>query len=185
MSRCERRVGRAPGTSDIKVDPVKLVDQAKDGRLKAGGVDPKKSLHLRKTLEKIGGHFEPGQATSQLMHDPDADLILKRGVLTDLTKPGVHLGIPLWGKDGECHWNVGALYAKGQVDAIVIGYARNIYGWHQHTWGLKNGQIIETTPSNKNVTHYFGVTLSPEGSVAFAAWTQDHRPGMGAVRAKQ
>jgi hypothetical protein len=66
----------------------------------------------------------------------------------------------------RCHWNVSKLFTKGKIDSICTGYALAAdKGWRQHTWGLKNGKIVETTYKYQA---YFGVELSEEGSAIFA-----------------
>jgi hypothetical protein len=120
------------------------------------------------------------QSRDQLLHDPDAAIIESQGRLVEASKNN-RQGV--FGPDGECHWNVADLFREGKIDAIVIGYAKNrSAGWHQHTWGEKDGKIVETTPSNMSSTHYFGVALDKQDSRAFAAWTKANKPGMGKVR---
>ena len=57
----------------------------------------------------------------------------------------------------QCHRNVAVLYARGEIDSIVDGYAFNGYKWLEHTWGLKDKNIIETTVRFKD---YDGVILN-------------------------
>jgi hypothetical protein len=70
----------------------------------------------------------------------------------------------------------------GKVDSIVIGYTNNGNGWYQHTWGLKNGRVVETTASNRNNSYYYGLELKKSDADAFADWTELNPPGGGVVR---
>ena len=50
----------------------------------------------------------------------------------------------------QCHDNVEKLYNKKLVEEKAFGYVlelsnNNDYRWREHSWGLKNGKIIETT----------------------------------------
>ncbi len=117
------------------------------------------------------------QDESQAKRDPDLAEIVKRGELFS-TKNKEMVSM----RDGLCHWNVAKLFTQGKVDTIVLGYAKNPYGWVQHTWGLKNGYVVETTPSNLGANKYFGMKLSAKEAKAFSTWTEKNRPGKGMVR---
>ncbi len=117
-------------------------------------------------------------AARQLKNDPDKDLILERGKFTSGSGKTQMIGA-----EGQCHWNTAKLFKDGKIDSIVIGYAHNpSAGWHQHTWGLKSGKIVETTASNVSSTRYFGATLSKSESTKFAHWAEANPPGGGVVR---
>lgn len=88
------------------------------------------------------------------------------------------------GPEGRCHWNTAQLYDAKYIDHIVIGYAHNAQGWHQHTWGLLNGGVVETTPSNFENDLWFGVVLNPSQSRGFVKLCKDHKPGEGKVRSR-
>lgn len=110
-------------------------------------------------------------------HDPNVAMIAARGV--DM---GASSSVRVLGVDGECHWNASNLYREGEVDTIAIGYAYDPrVGWIQHTWGVKDGGVVETNPSS-NPTTYFGVQLTPIEADSFAAWTAVNEPGEGMVR---
>jgi len=110
--------------------------------------------------------------------DPDMERILSKG--KEMSTKGL-VKKPM--ADGQCHWNSSKLFQKGEVDAIVIGYAYNPrQGWFQHTWGEKDGEVVETTSSNFNSTHYYGVALKGDEATAFAEWTEKNPPGGGVVR---
>jgi hypothetical protein len=123
----------------------------------------------------------------QFVNDPNSDLILKRGKYTPISdttnyeKDGRdwdHLG-----ENGECHWNVAKLQENKEIDSTVIGYAfSDDLGWFQHTWGLKNGKIVETTSGNQNAKGYFGAALTKKEADSFAAWCKANPPGAGKVR---
>jgi hypothetical protein len=50
------------------------------------------------------------------------------------------------GKQGDCHNNVGQLFQKGTVGQWIIGFALSEDGlWRHHSWGMKDGQLVETT----------------------------------------
>lgn len=131
-------------------------------------VDEEATYKLQNKLFKLSPAREHPVAMNQLHNDPDAARILADGVLTKITKQN---RMELLGTDGRCHWNTAELFESGVIDAIVIGYAKNsAVGWHQHTWGEKNGKIIETTQGNMSSTFYYGVTLDKKESAAFAKW---------------
>lgn len=138
---------------------------------------------LAATLDGIDNSASiPAQAMNQLKHDPDAKLIAEKGS-SQSTKGATYVA----GKEGQCHWNTAKLFKEGKIDAVVIGYARTPKGvnppnWHQHTWGMKNGKIVETTASNKGNLHYFGVKLGKADSGKFADWAIANPPGGGVVR---
>jgi hypothetical protein len=113
----------------------------------------------------------------QRQQDPNAGLIAARGASMDTSTLTHNLGT-----DGECHWNTSKLFEAGEVDGIVLGFAYNPEaGWIQHTWGVKDGKIVETNASADN-EQYFGMTLTPAEAASFAAWCKANQPGMGRVR---
>jgi SPP1 gp7 family putative phage head morphogenesis protein len=129
-----------------------------------------KLLSLSRDSRKVIG--------GQIDNDPDVLALLERGELQKGTsKKMVHM------TDGECHWNIAELYGKDDIDDIVLGYARGPDGdWHQHTWGLKNGKIIETTQGNATATEYYGMKLTKTEAKAFANHAKANPPGGGVVR---
>lgn len=65
----------------------------------------------------------------------------------------------------SCHRNISALYAYGKIDKIVTGYAlADDLGWRSHTFGLKNGKVVETT---YQYDLYYGAELTPAESKVF------------------
>jgi hypothetical protein len=129
---------------------------------------------LMSVLQRIArGSMVMGQ---QYANDPDKALIATKG--KDWTK----IGKLYDGPPGQCHWNVAKLYDHGFIDGIVIGYAHNFQGWHQHTWGLAGSSLVETTTDNKINDHWFGAKVNPEQVKAFVARCSKFRPGMGMIR---
>ena len=50
------------------------------------------------------------------------------------------------GKPGSCHENVAALLQRDELDSGWTGYALSEDGlWRNHSWGQRNGKIVETT----------------------------------------
>lgn len=132
---------------------------------------------LLKRLDRIPGPkgMQP-EAKYQAENDPDLTWITKSG------KVYKRVERKYLGSDAQCHWNVGKLYKLGYVDTICIGYAQNDEGWHQHTWGLLNDGVVETTPSNFHNSAWFGVALSEEQADGFTKFMKRAKPGMGFVR---
>lgn len=119
-------------------------------------------------------------AFHQLINDPDCEFILSHGKIYN-RRP-----VFIKGVEAECHWNVANLYKQKKIDAIVIGYAQNIKnGWHQHTWGLKGNNVIETTESNKNDVLRFGAILSGSKLSQFIKMCKKYGPGEGMIRTQQ
>lgn len=134
-------------------------------------------------------------ARYQLDNDPDSRSLLKssqRFHYNDITpQPQINkvYDKKQFGREGECHWNASKMYEAGHIDAIVIGYATAQSGYtFQHTWGLKNGKVVDTTPgyntrSNTGyLVSYYGKVLSPAQSSAFASHCSKNPPGKGMVR---
>ena len=53
---------------------------------------------------------------------------------------------------GYCHDNVDILFRQDKIDRKAFGFVLEIYDendidfrWREHSWGIKNGNIIETT----------------------------------------
>jgi hypothetical protein len=174
-------------------DPTKegLVDQGKKPKEEAqkGSAKNWKGEMSRPTLKKVDevhaklkGLNPKAKPISdpwgQFQGDPDLGRILSKG--KEMSTKGI-IQKPM--AAGQCHWNSSKLFQKGEVDAIVIGYAYNPrQGWFQHTWGQKDGKVVETTGDNSNSTHYFGVPLTGDEATAFADWTEKNPPGGGVVR---
>lgn len=135
---------------------------------------------LARLLEISGDDRAMG--AHQFAEDPDLRAIVKRGSPFDPRKAGI-IRQPM--VDANCHWNVAKLYKAGRIDTIVVGYAKNQYGWHQHTWGLKNGALVETTASNFQNSMWYGAEMSKTEASAFVKLTADNPAGQGMIRTKK
>lgn len=69
------------------------------------------------------------------------------------------------GLPGRCHANVARLYVTGELDCVVSGFCLDAGVWRQHTWGLRAGEVTETTSRREA---YFGVELTGPGAALFA-----------------
>jgi hypothetical protein len=117
---------------------------------------PQRAL-LHRNLLAVGGHGVGFQ------DDVDVDLVNAHGqIYTSSVVAGP-------GTNGYCHWNVAALYRKGEVDAIGTGYVLDSAKmcWRQHSWGFRRDKIVETTPANIGAAGYFGVRLTRQEAKAF------------------
>lgn len=142
------------------------------------------SQELKKELESKLGTLDSKLKGFKLqdvaLSDPDLQLILEKGELM-LGKGKMEMFMA----EGECHWNVAELYRKGDIDSIVIGYTYNPYNpklMIQHTWGLKNGIVVETTASNAYNGKYYGYILNEDQAKSFSRQAIIDLPGMGKMR---
>jgi hypothetical protein len=135
---------------------------------------------LKRKLAQLGGpKGMPSDAMYQASNDPDLMQIVQYGKLYKrVTKRYT-------GRDAECHWNVAKLFKMGYIDTICVGYAQNEEGWHQHTWGLLDGGVVETTPSNFENSAWFGVPLNEDECKWFVLKCKRNKPGMGMIRTRQ
>jgi hypothetical protein len=112
-------------------------------------------LILRQLLLEFGG--------AELVAPPelDADLasLLADGhlMLGTVTEVSMH--------KSACHQNVAVLWRQGGLSGIGTGYALSGDLWRQHSWGVKNDCIIETTATRLK---YFGLLLTGESADHFA-----------------
>ena len=98
--------------------------------------------------------------------DPDVPALIERGVLMSQT------AVLRIMDEGVCHENVAELWLDKEFGLLGIGtgYALSKDGlWRQHSWGVGQGQIIETTEAR---TAYFGVMLQGEAADSFAQVNQ-------------
>lgn len=151
-----------------------------------GQTKPKKptAAAIRKLEEKLKAtsFSRRIQSVKSVFNHPDIRFITKNGRLASGSNKKY-----MAGNDAQCHWNVAELYSQGKIDAVVIGYAKHPLNqrmggvleqiWHQHTWGIKNGKIIETTKSNMASTEYFGAELNAKEAQAFVSHANKVRPG--------
>jgi hypothetical protein len=71
------------------------------------------------------------------------------------------------GRTSQCHSNVARQWKKLHKSGfqIVVGWALSDDGlWRQHTWGLMNDSVIETTEYREI---YYGYTLNDDESEGF------------------
>jgi hypothetical protein len=65
----------------------------------------------------------------------------------------------------QCHWNTCQLWYVNQDQVqIATGYALFEGNWHQHSWGIQNYRIVETTISYDK---YFGFVMTDEEANKF------------------
>lgn len=165
-----------------KIEPKKTVvtESPKSHGVKSSIGGEGSTKPTAKDVQELGAKLPGGFSGHQVNHDPGVGMISEKGVhQSGANKTLVSM------TDGHCHWNSAELFKSGKIDAVVIGYAQhpdNGGRWHQHTWGVKDGKVVETTASNKGVTKYFGVPLSKADSQAFADHAAQAKPGMGKMR---
>lgn len=139
---------------------------------------------LNSKLKSVNGKTVPrGHAQHQVENDPDLHKIIKQGKTFTEMHPNTKKCKRT--EHGECHWNAAAEYKAGNADRIAIGYAHHPQtGWHQHSWGVKDGKVVEPSPHDKGNTHWHGKVLSKKESDAFAAHVgkKENYPGAGNVR---
>jgi len=112
-----------------------------------------KWAELRHKLLALGGR----EVVSTYEEDMDALLVL--GQVWD--NP-VHF---IEGDMSRCHSNVARLYDENPETKIITGWALSDDGlWRQHTWGLKDNTVIETTLPRKA---YYGFLLDDKASEEF------------------
>lgn len=110
---------------------------------------------LNKFLVSIGG-----RAVVPL---PVPDLWTLERVPRLTIKRGTPIMIP--GEPCSCHTNSAELMVNGLIDNICSGYGLSDDGlWRQHSWGLREDTIVETT--NSRVV-YVGVKLNLIESLGF------------------
>jgi hypothetical protein len=70
-------------------------------------------------------------------------------------------------EEGRCHENVSELWLeqKSRLVGIGVGYALSGELWRQHSWGVRDSDIVETTNSR---TRYFGRVLTGVDADRFA-----------------
>ncbi len=128
---------------------------------------------LKMRLLSVGGNFFFGD---QLEKDPDCKLILETGQVFSPATNFIEM------QPHRCHWNVAELYDNSLINQIVIGYALNFEEyWFQHTWGLANSVLVETSHVNcVGVKLYFGAILADP--LLFVNCCKQNPPGGGKVR---
>lgn len=113
-------------------------------------------------------------STRYMLNQLEAKLLTESGDAVVLQVPEPHLMILLTygalfrGKPllkrmraSSCHSNMAELRKKRKIDKIATGYGLSRDGlavWRQHSWGIKDGKIVETTVRRAK---YWGVVLDP------------------------
>lgn len=114
--------------------------------------------------------------SDQISYDPDCEQILNNSKTFFGEKICIEM-LP-----NACHWNISELFEKKLVDQIVIGYALSSDNvWFQHTWGMKNNILVETSKVNFfNIKVYYGMILEDPSS--FVILCNNNPKGNGKVR---
>ena len=126
-------------------------------RLREAADQQPEILDFRDLLLRLGGEeFVPSPSL-----DLNVPALMETGSLID----GVVVSRMI--EEGYCHENVSELWLeKDSLDGIGDGYALSGDGlWRQHSWGIKNGEIIETTSPR---VKYFGRCLQGSDADQFA-----------------
>ena len=128
------------------------------GRLQEASKAQPELKSFRLSLLAFGGleFVPPGKP------DPDLPELLSSGQL--ITGPVAREELD----EGYCHENIAELWLKpgAGLTAIGTGYALSEDGlWRQHSWGMRNDQIVETTAER---VKYFGRILTGNEADAFA-----------------
>jgi hypothetical protein len=130
-----------------------------NGRLNSLAEEQPRILLLRDKLLQIGGtHLVPPEEP-----DPDLEDLLKHGYIIGGTVRFEEMA------ENSCHWNVAALWLqkKQELVAVATGYALSDDGlWRQHSWGMQDGAILETTEPR---TRYFGLRMEGAEANSFAS----------------
>jgi hypothetical protein len=124
---------------------------------KANSVESRPAFRL--LIEILTGMI-PDSAVVVPPNDPDINMIVSSGEF--YTTKGRRVAKMA---ANSCHRNTSALYSAGKIDKIVTGYAlSDDLGWRSHTFGLKNGKVVETT---YEYDLYYGIELGPRESKRF------------------
>jgi hypothetical protein len=140
-----------------------------------------------KVFEKLNAIKPTGMVNShaldQLKNDPDLNSLVSSG--KSWSRSNLDTKAKIIGADGNCHWNAGKMFQKGLIDNVVLGYAQSDLGWYQHTFGIKNGKIVDSTAIGKRLNkNYFGTVMSTDKSRMFAEYVSlpENASGNGNVR---
>lgn len=104
-------------------------------------------LSLRQELLSVSG------AEMVPAREPDLDAMVTKGSVIEPTNIVI-----IEGQTSECHQNSALLYQNNKsVTEIGTGWALSEDGlWRQHSWVMKNSELIETTIKR---TKYYGILL--------------------------
>ena len=139
--------------------------------------DDQRKQAIKVIENKIGAKYNNNDPKrpmidARLRSDPDLQSLVKSGAVVSGSG-----AISILGREHECHWNAARLYAAGKIDAIGTGYVlteRNL--WTQHSWGMKDGKIVETVKANVGSSKYFGVVLNRGDAKAFVKCMKANPP---------
>ena len=124
-------------------------------RLQTASQQQPEILILRQILLEFGG----AELVAPPEFDSDLPSLLADGYLMPGTVTEVSMG------KSACHQNVAVLWRQGALSGIGTGYALSGDLWRQHSWGVKNDFIVETTAARLK---YFGLLLTGERADHFA-----------------
>lgn len=125
-------------------------------------LDQPSLIWLKSTLM----HLSPGSVVN-LVYEPDLNLLRQRGRVwrgdKTVMKPGPHRG---W-----CHANTVELFRSDPLRIrMATGWALARGVWVQHSWGIVNNRVVETTDIERDM--YFGFVMDRQEARNFAASTQ-------------
>jgi hypothetical protein len=129
-----------------------------EGRLEAAALQQPEVRVLRELLLKLGGI----ELVVPPKPDPDLPDLLVSGQVTGGSVVLKEL------EEGRCHENVAEMWVDKKYDltAVATGYALSEDGlWRQHSWGIRNGEIVETTALRLK---YFGKSMHGSDADEFA-----------------
>lgn len=116
---------------------------------------PKHLRRLERILLALGGRFALIKP-----NEPDHGKLVTRGEVKDGKD-----AVMVKGKPCNCHGNAARLFIEDILTEIWTGYALSADGiWRQHSWGWKDGKVLETTESREI---YCGIQLNVEESFLF------------------
>lgn len=127
---------------------------------------------LASKLESLGGKLSTYDKRT-IRTDPDLKDIVTRGQVFEGGKKAIFRQK----EANSCHGNVCGLWIKsgGKVQ-MATGYALTDGRWAQHSWGVKGGQVLETTGPREK---YFGVVFNHDEAKAFYRANRDNLQSKG------
>ena len=124
-------------------------------RLQLASQQQPEILILRQILLEFGG--------AELVAPPQLDSDLPSLLADGHLMPGAVTEVSM--HKSACHQNVAALWRQGGLKGIGTGYALSGDLWRQHSWGVTDDGIVETTARQFK---YFGLLLIGESADHFA-----------------
>lgn len=125
----------------------------REGKLADSTLEP-----LKQKLLSLGG------TAACIWTEPDFDALMARGQVWD-GKDAVYTG----GESSRCHEQTAQLWYQRKAGMkLCTGWALSPDGmWRQHSWGLLDGKVIETTPSERSA--YYGFVMNDAEASLFAS----------------